>query len=145
MNAPTNRLRPAALQQDAIMTALNLSPRQAPWRQQRPAGEGFITGHRARRDPDRLGLTMQASLHSEPADRSPDTLKTCRILISACPKVISAWTLTGEADYLVRVWCADLAAVNRLIHHVTLPHPAIARVQSQIIMDQMKADTALPI
>jgi DNA-binding Lrp family transcriptional regulator len=53
--------------------------------------------------------------------------------------------LTGEADYLLRVWCADLAGLNRLIHERLLPHPAVARVQSQIVMDQLKADAPLPI
>jgi DNA-binding Lrp family transcriptional regulator len=33
-----------------------------------------------------------------------------RTLIATLPEVISAWTLTGEADYLLRVWCADLPA-----------------------------------
>ena len=66
-------------------------------------------------------------------------------LIATLPEVISAWTLTGEADYLLRVWCADLPGLNRLIHERLLPHPAVARVQSQIVMDQLKADAPLPI
>ena len=65
-------------------------------------------------------------------------------LLATCPEVISAWTLTGEADYLLRIWCADLPGLNRLIHHTLLPHPAVARVQSQIVMDQLKADAPLP-
>ena len=65
-------------------------------------------------------------------------------LIAALPEVISAWTLTGEADYLLRIYCADLPALNRLIHQQLLPHPAVARVQSQIVMDQLKLDAALP-
>ena len=65
-------------------------------------------------------------------------------LIAACPEVISAWTLTGEADYLLHIWCTDLRDLNRLIHETLLPHPAVARVQSQIVMHQLKADAALP-
>ena len=41
--------------------------------------------------------------------------------------------------------CADLAALNRLIHEVLLPHRAVARVQSQIVMDQLKHDAPLPL
>ena len=40
---------------------------------------------------------------------------------------------------------ADLPALNALIHGVLLPHPAVARVQSQIVMDQLKSDAPLPI
>lgn len=151
MIAPTDCLLLTAVQHDATMTAqdmggaLNLSPGQAAQRPQRPEGEGFITGYGAQLAPDRIGLTLQAFLHIELADHSQDSLQAYRTLISACPWVISAWTLTGEADYLLPVWCADLAALNRLIHHVMLPHPAIARVQSQIVMDHLKADAAPPI
>ena len=52
--------------------------------------------------------------------------------------------MTGEADYLLRVYCSDLPALNALIHEVILPHPAVARVQSQIVMDQLKRDAPLP-
>ena len=68
----------------------------------------------------------------------------CATLVATRPEIISAWTLTGEADYLLRVWCADLPGLNRLIHQVLLPHPSVARVQSQIVMDQFKPDAPLP-
>ena len=61
------------------------------------------------------------------------------------PQITAAFTLTGEADYLLRVWCADLQALHRLLHGLILPHPSVARVQSQIVMDQMKPDAPLPI
>ena len=53
--------------------------------------------------------------------------------------------LTGEADYLLRIFCADLAALNRLVQQVLLPHPAVSRVQSQIVMDKVKPDAPLPL
>jgi DNA-binding Lrp family transcriptional regulator len=52
--------------------------------------------------------------------------------------------LTGDADYLLRAYCEDLNALNRLIHEVLLPHAAVSRVQSQIVMDQLKRDAPLP-
>lgn len=78
------------------------------------------------------------------ASHAPDGVRSFANLISQRPEIISAWTLTGEADYLLRVWCADLAGLNSLIHDVLLPHPAVSRAQSQIVMDQFKPDTALP-
>ena len=66
-------------------------------------------------------------------------------LVGALPQVVACWTLTGDADYLLRVWCDDLLALNALIQNRLLPHPAVARVQSQIVMDQPKADAGLPL
>lgn len=79
------------------------------------------------------------------AAHSPDAARSFASLIATLPEVVSAWTMTGQADYLLRVWCEDLPALNRLIHESLLPHPSVARVQSQIVMDELKADGGLPL
>jgi DNA-binding Lrp family transcriptional regulator len=138
------------VQRNAMLTAqelgerLNLSASQAGRRRQRLEAEGYITGYTARLDPDRVGLTVQAFVQIQMATHAPDGARSFAALISTRPEIISAWTLTGEADYLLRVWCVDLAGLNRLVHQVLLPHPAVSRVQSQIVMDQFKPDAALP-
>ncbi|WP_116597511.1 Lrp/AsnC family transcriptional regulator [Primorskyibacter marinus] len=140
----------AALQRNAHMTAqdlgahLNLSPSQAGRRRQRLEAEGYVTGYTARLDPMKAGLTVQAFVQVQLATHGPEQAQNFARLVAARPEVISAWTLTGEADYLLRVYCADLRALNRLIHEVLLPHAVVARVQSQIVMDQVKPDAPLP-
>lgn len=74
----------------------------------------------------------------------PDQAISFARLVGTHPETISAWTLTRETDYLLRVYCADLSALNILIQQILLPHRAVARVQSQIVMDQFKVDAALP-
>ncbi len=140
-----------ALQQDATQTSealgrrLNLSPSQIGRRRQRLESEGYIEGYRARLVPERLGLRVQAFISVQMATHAPDQVKTFTRILETRPEVTSAWTLTGDADYLLRVYCDDLGGLNVLIHQVLLPHPAVARVQSQIVMDQFKADAPLPI
>ena len=140
----------AALQKNAHLTAqqlgdlLNLSPSQAGRRRQRLEAEGYIQGYAARLDPLRIGLAVQGFVQVQLATHGPDQSKSFARLVAARPEITSAWTLTGEADYLLRVYCADLPALNALIHEVLLPHPAVARVQSQIVMDQLKRDAPLP-
>lgn len=139
------------LQQNASLTSevlgqrLNLSPSQIGRRRQRLETEGYIEGYRARLAPARLGLQVQAFVAVQMATHAPDKVRTFTRIVETRPEVTSAWTLTGEADYLLRVYCDDLAALNTLIHEVLLPHPAVARVQSQIVMNQLKADAPLPI
>ncbi len=141
----------ALLQSDASLTAqalserLNLSPSQAARRRQRLEAEGYVTGYRATVDPARLGLSVQAFVQVQMAAHSPEAAQGFARLVATQPEVVAVWTLTGEADYLLRVWCADLPALNRLVHHALLPHPAVARVQSQIVMDQLKPDSGLPV
>ena len=140
-----------ALQRDAHLTSeklgevLNLSASQVGRRRQRLEAEGYIEGYRARLAPLKLGLQVQAFVSVQMATHAPDQVKTFVRIVETRPEITSAWTLTGEADYLLRVYCEDLAALNILIHQVLLPHPAVARVQSQIVMDQFKADGPLPL
>lgn len=141
----------AALQRRADMTAqelgehLNLSPSQAARRRARLEAQGVIAGYRARLDPARLGLDVQAFVEVQMTAHNADNAASFLRLVGTLPQVVACWTLTGDADYLLRVWCDDLAALNALIQNRLLPHPAVARVQSQIVMDQPKADAGLPL
>jgi DNA-binding Lrp family transcriptional regulator len=140
-----------ALQRDGQATAqdlgetLNLSASQAGRRRQRLEERGVIQGYRARLDPGKLGLAVQAFVQVQLARHgAQEGLEFARLLHTR-PEITSAWTMTGEADYLLRVYCTDLTALNRLIHEVLLAHPVVARVHSQIVMDQPKADAPLPV
>ena len=140
----------SALQKNAHLTAhqlgeiLNLSPSQAGRRRQRLEAEGYIQGYAAKLDPERLGLSVQAFVQVQLGTHGPAQAKSFARLVENRPEIISAWTLTGDADYLLRVFCTDLSALNTLIHEIMLPHEAVARVQSQIVMDQFKRDAPLP-
>lgn len=141
----------AEVQRRADMTAqelgevLNLSASQAARRRQKLEADGVIQGYGARLSPRHLGLTVQAFVQVQMAAHSAENARGFAGLVSSLPEIVSCWTLTGEADYLLRVWCSDLGALNHLIHHRLLAHPAVARVQSQIVMDQPKPDSGLPV
>ncbi|WP_085793654.1 Lrp/AsnC family transcriptional regulator [Roseivivax jejudonensis] len=139
------------LQQDAHLTAeelgrrLHLSASQVGRRRQRLEAAGYIRGYIARLDPARLGLAVQAFVQVQLRAHGAEHGQSFARLLRTRAEIISAWTLTGEADYLLRVFCEDLPALNRLIHEVLLTHPTVARVQSQIVMDQTKPDAPYPV
>ena len=60
------------------------------------------------------------------------------------PEIVAAWTLTSGVDYMLRVFCRDLKALNVLVQDILLPLPIVMRVQSRIVMNQIKADVLLP-
>jgi len=140
----------AALQKNAHLTAdelgkqLNLSASQAGRRRQKLEAEGVISGYTARLDARQLGLTVQGFVQVHLSTHGPEHSASFGRLIANRAEIVSAWTMTGDADYLLRVYCEDLPALNRLIHEVLLPHIAVARVHSQIVMDQLKHDGPLP-
>lgn len=139
-----------ALQRNAQLTAqelgerLNLSASQAGRRRQRLEAAGYVQAYVARLNAEKLGLNVQGFVQVHLNVHRPETSASFARLIRVRPEITSAWTLTGDADYLLRVFCADLPALNRLIHEVLLPHEAVARVHSQIVMEQLKQDSPLP-
>jgi DNA-binding Lrp family transcriptional regulator len=147
---PLDRRLLAALQKDAHLTAqdlsvqLNLSASQIGRRRQRLETDGYITGYAARLDPVRLGLNVQGFVQVHLGTHRPEHSTSFARLMTTRPEIVSVWTMTGDADYLLRVYCEDLPNLNRLIHEVLLPHPAVSHVHSQIVMDQLKPDGPLP-
>ncbi|MEO0391345.1 MAG: Lrp/AsnC family transcriptional regulator [Pseudomonadota bacterium] len=140
----------AALQKDGTATAqqlaarLHLSASQIGRRRQRLEAEGYIEGYTARLSPAKLGLAVQTFVQVHLDSHGPEKSAAFARLVSTRPEIVSAWTMTGDADYLLRVYCDSLAGLNTLIHDILLPHPAVARVHSQIVMDQIKRDGPLP-
>lgn len=140
-----------ALQSNAHLTAqdlgdmLGMSASQAGRRRQKLETDGFIQSYCAHLDAHRLGLSVQAFVEIQLATHGPEQARSFARLVELRPEITSVWTLTGQADYLLRVYCCDLTELNRLIHEILLPHPAVSRVQSQIVMDQLKKDAPLPL
>ena len=137
--------RDGALTADRLGELLALSPSQAGRRRQRLEAAGAIEGYRARLSPAHLGLDVQAFVQVEMATHDPATVRGFTRIVETRSEIVAAWTMTGEADYLLRVYLPDLAGLHRLIHETLLPHPAVARVKSQIVMDQLKPDAPLPV
>lgn len=128
-----------------IAEMLSMSGSQIGRRRQRLEAEGFVMNTPARLNAALLGLNVQAFIQVQTDAQNADTHKAIQSLVNEQAEIVAAWTLTGEADYIFRVFCENLAALNRLVQLVLLPHPSIGRVQSQIVMEQMKDDTALPL
>jgi len=141
----------AHLQNDGQVTALDLSEHlgmsasQIGRRRQRLEAEGYIVGSAYRLNASKIGLTVQAFIQIQTEAQNETTHGAIRQLVAHQSAIVAAWTLTGDADYMLRVYCPDLAALNDLIQNTLLPHPSIGRVQSQIVMDQLKDSTALPL
>ncbi|HEV8036906.1 MULTISPECIES: Lrp/AsnC family transcriptional regulator [Yoonia] len=141
----------AMLQRDSAKTAqelgdaLNMSASQAGRRKQRLEAEGYIAGYRAFLSPEKVGLSVQGFIQVVMATHTEKNARDFVQLTRTRPEIVGAWTLTGEADYLLRVYCRDLAALNLLVQQVLLPHPAVSRVQSQIVMERIKPDAPLPL
>ena len=60
-------------------------------------------------------------------------------------EVQEAFSLTGEADYLVKMVVPDLKSLSRILNDVFLPHRSVAHVRSSVVLDRIKETTRLPL
>ena len=141
----------SALQDDGRLTnqelaeRVNLSASQCSRRRLRLEAAGIIRGYRAVLSARSLDLEIGAFVQVTLAAHSKDIAESFAGLLRERSEILEAYALTGDTDYLFRVVTRDLDALSRLVNDVLLPHPAVARVQSRIVLERLKEHGPLPI
>ena len=140
-----------ALQDDGRRTNYDLAERvglsasQCSRRRQALEDAGVIGSYHAALSPQALGLDVIVFVQVTLATHSPDNSKRFVKLIEGLEEVQEAYSLTGEADYLVKLAVPDLKALSRILNEVFLPHESVAHVRSSIVLDRLKQTMRLPL
>ena len=105
---------------------------------------GVITGYAAHLDREKTGFDMlcfmQLKLHSHHDAQLADV----RRVIANMPEVLECYHLTGDADYLLKVVLRNRSDLERFVRTLT-PMPAVARIQTSLVLDDVKVTTSLPL
>ncbi|MEU9887592.1 Lrp/AsnC family transcriptional regulator [Sphaerisporangium sp. NPDC051011] len=95
---------------------------------------GAITGFTARVDPSALGWTTEAYVELFCRGKtSPAEIGTA---VARHPEVISACTITGEADALLHIRATDVRHVEQVIERVAA-EPFVVRTKSAIVLSRL--------
>ena len=124
---------------------VGLSASQCSRRRSALENAGVIEGYHAALSSEALGLAVLAFVHVTLAAHSPDNAKRFQELIARTEEVQEAYSLTGEADYLVKIAVVDLKALSRILNDVLLAHGSVAHVYSAIVLDRLKNTARLPL
>jgi DNA-binding Lrp family transcriptional regulator len=128
-----------------LADTVGLSASQISRRRQQLEADGIILRYEARLSPERLGFGLRAFVHIALAAHSPHNSKRFADLVSRTPEILEAHALTGDSDYLLKVIVKDLRELSVLINETLLPHDAVDRVRSEIVLETLKESAALPI
>src|SRR5271154_6914315 len=140
-----------ALQQDGRLTnnelaeRIGLSPSQCSRRRTALEQSGVIEGYHAALANEAVGLGVLVFVQVSLAAQSPDSAQAFGKLIRGMEEVQEAFSLTGEADYLVKMVVPDLKSLSRILNDVFLPHRSVAHVRSSVVLDRIKETTRLPL
>ena len=141
----------SALQDDGRLTnnelaeRVGLSASQCSRRRAALEQDGVIVGYHAALSAAALGLDVVVFVQVTLATHSPDNAKRFARLIDGLAEVQEAFSLTGEADYLIKIVVPDLASLARILSDVLLPHDSVAHVRSSVVLDRLKQKPQLPL
>ncbi len=140
-----------ALQENARITNVELaelvgiSPSPC-WRRVRELEQkGVIASYVTLIDPGSIGLPVSVFVQVSLERQVETALEEFEGAVADWPEVMECYLMTGDADYLLRVVVADLAAYHRfLVDHLTRV-PGVASIKSSFALKQVKYRTALPL
>lgn len=140
-----------ALQENARITnvelaeSVGISPSPC-WRRVRELEEkGVISSYVTLIDPASIGLPVSVFVQVTLERQVETALEEFEGVVADWPEVMECYLMTGDADYLLRVVVADLAAYHRfLVDHLTRV-PGVASIKSSFALKQVKYRTALPL
>tara|TARA_B110000003_G_scaffold232229_1_gene235064 strand:+ start:2495 stop:2965 length:471 start_codon:yes stop_codon:yes gene_type:complete len=138
-----------ALKKDGALTnaqlseMVNLSPSQCSRRRLRLEKEGIIAGYHARLNDEAMGLGLRAVIRVNLNSHSEKNAKEFSGLLNSHDEIIEAFSVSGDADYILIVQCKDLASFSDFIHTVLLPQPIIGQVKSEIALKEIKQPHSL--
>jgi DNA-binding Lrp family transcriptional regulator len=140
-----------ALQDDGRLTnqqladVAGLSASQCSRRRTRLEEENVIASYHADLSHEALGFNVLAFVHITLATHSANNAKRFYDLVRRVDDIQEAYSLTGDADYLLKIALRDLKSLSDIVNNVLMPHESVAHVRSSIVLDQLKSTRKLPL
>jgi DNA-binding Lrp family transcriptional regulator len=131
---------------NAVLGAtVHLSASQISRRLQRLAEAGIIAGHAALLDAAAIGLGVTAFAHVVLERHGKSQSDAFESAASALPEVMDCFSVSGDADYLLRLVAQDLPAFSELMMKRVLRLPGVAHIKTNIALQKVKQTHVLPL
>ena len=140
----------AELQRDSRLTTQELAERvdmstSATWRRVRSLEEdGIIERYAAILNAKKSGFGLSSMVHVSLARHEQKNVEHFVREVRKHPEVLECFATSGEADFHLRVVVEDIDAYNVFLDEFIFKLPGVSQVRSNIVLKEIKADTALP-
>lgn len=129
----------------ALGDSIHLSASQVSRRIQRLEAAGFIKAHVALLDPARLGLGVRAISYVTLARHGDEEGTSFERDILSIPEVVECFAVTGESDYILKIFAADLSALSDSVLKRLTRMKGVSSIRSNIVLQCVKSTTQLPL
>lgn len=135
--------RDGALTNAALSGIVSLSPSQCSRRRSALERAGVIEGYSARLSAAKLGYGLRAVIRVNLSSHGQRKEGDFARFIATQPQIRSAFSVSGDADYVLDVQVRDLEAFADFVHRHLLPHPQVSQVRSEIVLKTLKDDRGI--
>ena len=138
------------LQNDSRLTMQELAERvgmsgSACWRRVKSLEEnGVIDRYAAIVNARKAGFGLSSVVHVSLARHEQKNVERFIREVQRHPEILECFATSGEADFHLRVVVEDIDAYNVFLDDFIFKLPGVSQVRSNIILKEIKADTALP-
>ena len=115
---------------------VGLSPTPCGRRVKRMEEAGVITGYAAQIDRRALGLNVCVLVSVRLARHGPEGTREFLSAVTRHPEITECLLVTGNLDYMLRIWVRDIEALGVFIRDVLQSIPAVAETTTMVILQQ---------
>lgn len=139
------------LQQDASLTAaeiaeqVNLSTSPCWRRISRLEKEGVIEKKVALLDAEKLGMGLVVFSRISLTKNDEPSLHDFEERVRRFPEVVECYTVTGSADYFLKIITRDIKHYDRFLRRHLIQIPLVRDVNSNVAVTRIKYSTELPL
>lgn len=139
------------IQADATLSLADLSARtgiaqSTLWRKLNELeAAGVIRARVALLDPSKVGAKLCVMAQISLADHSEASVAGFTALVRRLPEVLECHSVSGQADYMLKVRVRDVEAYEAFMSHYLLRSPFVRAVVSSFVLKEIKMTTALPV
>ncbi|MEP6967817.1 MAG: Lrp/AsnC family transcriptional regulator [Pseudomonadota bacterium] len=140
----------AVIQDDAALAIAEIAERvnlsqNACWRRlKRLDEEGWVRRRVALLDAEKLGAGVVVFVSVRVAEHSDAWLAEFAAAVRRIPQIVEFYRMSGEADYLLKLRVADIAAYDA-VYKQLIRSVRLSDVTSAFAMEEIKHTTAIPI
>ena len=149
--SPTDIRILGLLQSDASLTSaqiaerVNLSPSPCWRRINRLEKSGLIERRVALLDPEKLGLGLVVFARIRLSKNDENSLEQFEAQVRRFAEVVECYTVTGSADYFLKIITRDIRQYDRFLRRSLLQMPLVRDINSNVAVTCIKYTTELPL
>ena len=123
---------------------IGLSPAPTLERVKKLEQSGYIESYHAQINPTSIGLNVQTFVQVSLAWQKENALNNFLEKIKAVDEIVECYIITGEADFLIKIICADIPSYEQLLFKTLSQIEEIERLKTLMTLSTVKSSKVLP-